>query len=42
MNFSAIPWPRCHLGGEIASEYQLHTPPLLLDDKATLLACGLG
>lgn len=35
-NFSATPLPRCHPDGEIASEYQLHTPPLLLDDKATL------
>lgn len=41
-NFSATPLPRCHPDGEIASEYQPHTPPLLLDDKATLLACGPG
>lgn len=39
-NFSATPLPRCHPDGEIASEYQPHTPPLLLDDKATLLEIG--
>ncbi len=41
-NFSATPLPRCHPDGVTASEYQPHTPPLLLDDKATLLVCGPG